>query len=371
MRRYDLDWLRVLVFGLLIFYHVGMFFVPWDYHLKNNVIYEWVRWPMLFVNQWRLSLLFVISGMGTCYALALRNGKHFAWERLIKLGIPLIAGMILIVPPQVFYERLANAQFTGTYLQFLKGPAFIGIYPEGNISWHHLWFLPYLLIYSLLLIPLFIYLRNNPTARFILWVKNWISRPFGIYLFVIPLYFTEAFLEPFFPVTHALTDDWFTFINFFILFFYGFVLISMGNFYWKIIDQVKKKALAIGIFSFSILCTIWLGFEDSTFVHFTEAFFKVINFWSWILVIFGYGAKYLNKPSKLLSYCNQAVYPFYILHQTVTIVVAYYLMNLDWGFTPKFLIISAATFLFSWIIYEFLIRRIYFVRPLFGLKRIK
>ncbi|MEM6864355.1 MAG: glucan biosynthesis protein, partial [Bacteroidota bacterium] len=50
-RRYDIDWLRVIVFGLLIFYHVGMFFVPWDWHIKNNIIYDWLRWPMLFLNQ--------------------------------------------------------------------------------------------------------------------------------------------------------------------------------------------------------------------------------------------------------------------------------------------------------------------------------
>ena len=60
IRRYDLDWLRVIVFGLLIFYHVGMFFVPWGWHIKNNEIYGWLRYPMLFVNQWRLPILFVI-----------------------------------------------------------------------------------------------------------------------------------------------------------------------------------------------------------------------------------------------------------------------------------------------------------------------
>src|SRR5690606_13328096 len=72
MRRYELDWLRVIVFALLIFYHVGMFFVPWGFHIKNNVIYDWLTWPMLFLNQWILPILFVISGMGTYYALGKR-----------------------------------------------------------------------------------------------------------------------------------------------------------------------------------------------------------------------------------------------------------------------------------------------------------
>ena len=134
MRRHDLDWLRVLVFGLLIFYHVGMFFVPWGFHIKNNVIYEEIKWPMLFLNQWRLPILFVISGMGTYYALSKRTGGRFAGERITRLLIPLVAGMLLVVPPQVYIERLAHGQFSGSYFDFWPSRAFAGIYPEGNLS---------------------------------------------------------------------------------------------------------------------------------------------------------------------------------------------------------------------------------------------
>src|SRR5690606_16631767 len=106
MRRYDLDWLRVIVFGLLIFYHVGMFFVPWGFHIKNNSIYDWLRYPMLFLNQWRLPILFVISGMGTYYALSKRSARQFALERINRLLLPLAVGMLFIVPPQIYIERI-------------------------------------------------------------------------------------------------------------------------------------------------------------------------------------------------------------------------------------------------------------------------
>ena len=106
-----MDWLRVLVFGLLILYHVGMFFVPWGWHIKNNEISLDLQWPMLFVNQWRLPILFVISGMGTYYAFGKRTAGQFAKERLIRLYIPLTIGMLFIVPPQVYIERIANGQF--------------------------------------------------------------------------------------------------------------------------------------------------------------------------------------------------------------------------------------------------------------------
>ena len=367
IRRYDLDWLRVIVFGLLIFYHVGMFFVPWGWHLKNNEIYDWLRWPMLFLNQWRLPILFMISGMGTYYALGKRSMGKFVWERFLRLGIPLVAGMILIVPPQVYFERLAEGQFSGSYWEYFTTIAFDGVYPEGNLSWHHLWFLPYLLVFSWVLAPLFVYLRRHQTL-FIEWIKRLIQKTWGIYVFVIPLYLVESLVEPFFPVTHALVDDCFNFIFSIILFFYGFILIATGDIFWQTVAKVKQKALALGIIGLSGQLIIWLFFEDSVVIHFTEALLKVVNLWSWILVLFAYASQYLNRPSKGLAYLNRAVYPFYILHQTVTIAIAYYLMVLDWGFVPKALILVVGTFGISWLVYDLIILRVPLLHPLFGLK---
>lgn len=368
IRRYDLDWLRVIVFALLIFYHVGMFFVPWGWHVKNNQIYDWLRWPMMFLNQWRLPILFVISGMGTYYALGKRTLGKFMWERFLRLGIPLVAGMILIVPPQVYFERLVQGTFSGSYWEYFTTIAFDGVYPEGNLSWHHLWFLPYLLAFSWILAPLFVYLRNHQTL-FIEWVKRLIQKTWGIYAFVIPLYFVESLVEPFFPVTHALVDDWFNFIFSIILFFYGFILIATGDVFWQALTKVKSKAIILGIIGFASQAFIWLFLEDGNVVHFTEAFLKVVNIWSWILVLFAYASEYLNKPSKGLAYSNRAVYPFYILHQTVTVGIAYYVRDLDWGLAPKALVLVIGTFGISWLIYDLIILRIPILHPLFGLKK--
>lgn len=370
IRRYDLDWLRVIVFGLLIFYHVGMFFVPWGWHIKNNVIYEWLRWPMIFLNQWRLPILFVISGMGTYYALGSRNLGRFIGERYLRLGIPLLVGMVLIVPPQVYFERLADGDFTGSYYEFFTTIAFEGIYPEGNFSWHHLWFLPYLFLFSVVLAPLFIRLRK-PENRFIQSVKNIISKPLGLYVFIIPIYLIEVFVEPFFPVNHALVGDWYAIAYYLVLFFSGFLLISAGNTFWESIASIKYKALGMGVVSFIALAIIWLFFEDSLLIHLTEAFFKMTNLWSWILVLFGFAAKYLNRTSKTIAYANRAVYPFYILHQTITVALAYYLMDLSWGFLPKATVLVLGTFGISWLLYHFVILPLFFLHPLFGLKKKK
>lgn len=368
-RRYDLDWLRVLVFGLLIFYHVGMFFVPWGFHIKNNVTYRDLIWPMLLLNQWRLPILFVISGMGTYYALSKRNTQQFMGERLKRLLIPLVFGMLVVVPPQVYFERLANGEFAGGYFDFWPLQAFKGIYPEGNLSWNHLWFLPYLLLYSFLLMPLFLYLRKHASGAFMQWARARAGHALGLYLFIVPLYFIEAFVEPFFPVTHALVDDWFTFVNFIVLFFYGFVLMMTKERFWQTVEENRKLFLFNGLIGFALLLGIWLGFEDSTPIHFTEALFKVFNFWSWILAIFGYGVRYLNHDSRFLRYSNEAVYPLYILHQTVTIAIGYYLIDLDWSFWTEASIMVVGTFGISVLLYELIIRRVRWLRPFFGLKQ--
>jgi glucans biosynthesis protein C len=368
IRRYDLDWLRVIVFGLLIFYHVGMFFNHWGWHIKNNILYSELRWPMLFINQWRLPILFVISGMGTFYALSKRNGGEFALERVLRLLVPLLVGIVLIVPPQVYFERIANGQFIGGYFEFWPAKAFIGIYPEGNFSWHHLWFLPYLLLYSLVLLPVFLHLRKNPGSGILRMVRRIAGKPFGLFWLVIPLYLWESLLEPFFPSTHALFGDWFNIVNYITFFFYGFMLISVKEIFWETVTRNRQKYLYMGITGFLILLFIWLLFEDSIIIHFTEALVKVFNLWAWILALFGYASIYLNHPGKVLRYANESVYPYYILHQTVTVSIGFYIMHLELGFWPKFLILLIGTFGISWLIYEFGIRRWRWIRPLFGMK---
>lgn len=368
-RRYDLDWLRVFVFGLLILFHVGMFFVPWGWHIKNNQLSDSLQWPMLFINQWRLPILFVISGMGTRFALSFRSHSLFIKERIYRLLIPLIFGMLVIVPPQIFIERIAHGQFSGNYWQYyLSGTAFQGIYPTGNFSWHHLWFLPYLLVFSLAFSPWFISLRNKPQGPLLSWLRRKVAKPFNLYLFIIPLYFTETLLEPFFPSTHALVGDWFNLVNYGLLFLYGYLLISVKEVFWEALPEIKSTALVLGIFCFTLLVVRYTLIEDSTLIHFVEGLVKVTNLWSWILVLFAYSSQYLNRHSQLLAYCNQAVYPFYILHQTIIIVLAYFMMNSPMNNFLKFTLLTLGTFLGSALIYEFLIRRMRWLWPLFGLK---
>jgi len=368
MRRYDLDWLRVNLFGLLILYHVGMFFVPWGYHLKNNFICSALTRPMLFLNQWRLPALFLISGMGTYYALGKRSGAQFARERLTRLLLPLTVGILLVIPPQVYFERLDQGQFSGSYLDFWPTEAFKGIYPAGNFSWHHLWFLPYLFIFSLLLLPILLYLRHHPQAKLFKRVQSLTDSPLRIFWLTLPLFLWEAFLEPFFPSTHALIGDWFNLVNYLTFFFYGFLMISIKDRFWATLKLYRRHFLYCGIVAFVLMISLRMVFEDSLTIHFIEAFFKVVNMWAWILTLLAYGAVYLNRTSQTLVYANEAVYPFYILHQTIMLAIGFYIKHLYWSWGLKFLLMTVGTFGLTWLFYEFGIRRWTWIRPLFGLR---
>ena len=323
---------------------------------------------MIFINQWRLPILFVVSGMGTWYALGFRTSRTYIKERLVRLGLPLIFGMLMIVPPQVYIERITNDGYQFNYLHFLLNDAFTPVYPEGNLSWHHLWFLPYLLFFSLILTPLFIAIKRDRLKGLQSWISNLIKKTWGLYVFIIPLYMAEAFMEPFFDVTLAFIGDWFALTNYCIFFLSGFLLLSTKNTWWDAVDQIKFKALVMGIVAFTMRLFIWNFIEDSTLVHFIEALITVVNIWSWILVIFGYGAKYLNKPSGKLTYANRAVYPFYIMHQTITIIIAYYLLKIDLSVYVEVAILTFGTFLFTYLLYEYMIRRIKWLWPVMGLK---
>ncbi|KPM48340.1 acyltransferase family protein [Jiulongibacter sediminis] len=367
-RRYDIDWLRILAFALLIFYHTGMFFVPWGWHIKNPVIYDWLQAPMLFMNRWRMPLLFIISGMGVAFSLKKREPGNFIWERIKMLLTPLIFGMLVVVPPQIYAERVVDGAFAGSYFQFWPSQLFVnGAYPEGNFSWHHLWFLPYILVFSLVLLPLFLLLKRYPEGSFIKMIHQLVSGPLKIYALTIPLILLEVFVDPFFPVTHDLIHDWFYLLYNAVLFFYGFLFISVYPSFLKALQKGLKGFLFTGIIAYATFLFL-RTFEDGWPRHIAEAVVNQISLLSWLLLFFSLSARYLNIKSKAVAYWNRAVYPFYILHQTVIILLAWGVMDADWNLFFKFSFISLACFFICWALYEFIIKRFKLTRLFFGVR---
>ncbi|MEM1338664.1 MAG: acyltransferase family protein [Bacteroidota bacterium] len=370
-RRYDIDWIRVIVFDLLICWHIGLLFVSWgdqvqwDLPIKNNELVDWLIWPMFFIRQWRLPILFLVSGIGTCFALSSKSGKKYLKERFVRLFIPLLAGVLIVVPPQVYLERLAQGVVEVSYIEYFPS-TFRGIYPNGNFSWGHLWFLAYLMVMSVIALPIFIYLRNRGKYVFLLAESKIRKSPLYLYLFAIPLVLVELTLEKRFPLTMALVNDWYAFSYYLVCFVTGFFLANLGDMLWNNLRKMRYLSLIMGVCaSLAVIHMLTKG-EISLWIQ----ILKPLNVWCWILTIFGFSAKYLNCKSKLLTYRNAAVYPIYILHFTITLFLGYLLRESPIHYGFKMLLLLLGTFGIASLLYEYILRRIAILRPLFGIKGI-
>jgi len=369
-REYGLDWLRVFAFVILIGYHTGMYFVPWAWSVKNPETSQWLTWPMEFFNRWRLPLLFFISGAGVWFNLRSRGYGAFVRERLRRLLIPLAFGMFVIVPPQVYVERVLAGQHYASYLDFWGTVFKLVPYPEGNLSWHHLWFLPYILTYSLLGLPIFALLRTASGRALVDRLARLCELPGVIYLLNIPSIAAVLLLGPHWPTTHNLIADWANFTGSLLVFLWGFTVCGSTRFL-DLIERRRREFLYVA----SVLLVLFYGIRLSPLVGRLPGVAQLVIFilvdsyfgLTVILALVGWSRARLNRDSAALRYANTAVYPFYIVHQTITILLGYAWLGWDVPFAVKFPALFAGTFLGSWICYE-AVRRTRVTRVLFGMK---
>ena len=160
-RRADLDWLRVIAFGLLIYFHAAIAFFPGGIPMIQNADTSIVLRVMAgFLHEFRLALLFLISGVGVAFALRRRNRAQFMRERAVRLLVPFVFGILVIVPPMIFLEKRFIGEFAGSFADFYLAFFVEGVYPNGNLSWHHYWFIAYLAIYCVIGWPVFAYFKR-------------------------------------------------------------------------------------------------------------------------------------------------------------------------------------------------------------------
>lgn len=377
-RRYDIDALRVIAFALLILYHVGMFYVPdWGWHVKSGYRFEWLKLPMSALNQWRMPLLFVISGVAAHFLLRSAGPGRFAWSRTKRLLLPLLFGMAVVVPPQAYFQALGNDAFAGSYPAFLRHYFTFQPWPPGafdgsdvGVTWNHLWYLPYLLAYSLLLAVLLPLLRSRAGLALLGWGRN--LRGLRLWLLpVLPLVLATWSLSARFPTTHDLLHDWHTHAQYLAMFLYGYWMGADAGL-WAELRRRRWWLLAASVCTFATF--LWLREVTVPEPSFPRAMYDVVqrlNGWTWILLMLGWGHHLLNRPMRWLPYATQCVYPWYILHQTLIVTVGYALARLSLGPWLEPALVVAATVLGSLLITELLIRRVGWLRPLFGMKAVR
>lgn len=343
-RRYDIDWLRVIAIGLLLIYHIAIGFQPWGVFIgfiQSNDPLEAIWIPMSMLNIWRIPLLFFVSGMGVWFAIQRRDWKQLLVERSKRILLPFVFGMAIIVPLHVFLWQ----DYYSQDLEYSFSPA-------------HLWFLGNIFVYVLVLSPVFFYLKNNENGKVQTFIKKLISGPFGLLVISLLMALEAEIIKPEEFEVYALTRHGF-FLGF-IAFFLGFCCVYSGEKFWK---EVTKKRWAL-LVTASILYVVRLAMFDLR----SPDYLMAVESANWIFTMFGFAHKYLNRSSRALIYLSKAAYPIYIIHMAFLYLGSYFLFVLNISSVVNFILLNLFTFIGCLITYEFVIKRVRFLRPLFGLK---
>jgi len=277
--------------------------------------------------------------------------------------------MFLVIPPQIWVERtLAGVPFD-SYWQFWGTVFTLVPYPRGNLSWHHLWFLPYILTFSLGGLPLFVFLRGPSGHAFVERLVRLCARPLGVYLLALPSVAVAFFLGPRWPVTMNLISDWANLASSLLSFQFGYVVSSSAHFL-ALVERRRHEFLCVAAGWAVLVFAIRLDSPARLSGQGRLLAFSVIDSYfafTMILALVGWSRARFNRPSALLRAANEAVYPFYIVHQTVTVLLGYAWLGWIAPFPLKFAALLAGTFAGSWVFYE-AVRRHPLTRVLFGMK---
>lgn len=372
-RRHDIDALRALAFALLILYHGCMLYVAgedWNWHLKSTHLAEWLQVPMLFVNRWRMDLIFLISGLSVHFLLRGSTAGRFIAGRSWRLLLPLVFGCLVIVPVQPYVQGIANGAVQPGYLQFLGDyfggrpwprDAFDGW--EHGFTWNHLWYLVYLWCYTLVFAALLPLLRRLP---------NPFARLRGGWLLMVPalplLFYTFA-LQPHFEDTGDLINDWYRHAVYFTVFLYGWWL-GGTQAVWDELVRLRRRALWAALALAGVYLTMVFGLPDDMpeWVGAIGRTLRNLYIWMALCAILGWSKACFDKPFRWLPWANEAVYPWYVLHQSLILLLAYWLLPLQLGPVLEPVLVFAGTIAGCWWLHAFVIRRVRWLRPCFGLK---
>ena len=373
-RRYELDWLRVLAILVVFLYHSTRFFNLGDWHVKNVNNYVWMEIWNIFATRWMMPLFFIISGASLFYAIGKSGGwRRFYVDKFLRLMIPVVFATVTHSALQVYLDRLTHGQFSGSFFSFLPG-YFNGLYfaigMPGNFAFHwmHLWYLLFLFLYSLICYRLFIWLKaaereilNRITSLF--------AVPGLIYLwFVLPLLIMKALIPQ--AVLDAGPGGW-GFLYYIWFLISGFLIVSSDRLQRSIKNQ-RWISLLLGVVLISAY--LYQLFSPSRVVFQTwisDWIYALLSFfsaWCWLFAILGFGMRYLAFDRPVLRYTNEGVLPFFILHQTVLLVVGYFVVTWEIHDFLKWAIVFTGSFIIIIALYTLVIRKFELFRFLFGMK---
>lgn len=367
-RLHYLDWLRVLVVLGVFCAHTVYIFDTFYWHLSTEQLTPSLQAFVVFGTQWGMSLLFLLSGASAWLALHShpKTAAQFLGERFTRLLIPFLAGFILLAPFQAYVEALIQSRHPGPYSLFFLS-FFAGIQVSWNPQWlaaygHHLWFLAFLFLISVIALPLLVYLKRKSGEMLVQRLASLSVRQGGLFVFVLPLVLIQVMLRAPFPGYQGWAD-FFSWLAFFV---YGYILLSDPQFARAIKNQ-GTIALVVGGACY-LLSMAWQTSPASLAAYLLYQILWSIATWSWLLFILYFGMRLLNTDNKVIHYGNEAVLPFYVLHYPVILLTTFYVVQLPIGEVAKLLLVAAFSLPVTLALYELFIRRINALRFLFGMK---
>jgi len=371
-----LDTLRVLAVFMVFLYHSSMPFTLGQADIVNDeTSLVATAFFVAFLAPWGMPFFFLLAGTGTWFALQRRTARQFAGERFRRLFVPFLVGCALFTPLQTYIEwifRIRVGSYEGSYLQFF----FIERFNSWNptlFGWvgYHLWFLGYLFVDSLLLLPLFEWLKGEVGRRTVSRLARLCEHRGGILVFILPLLLIQLGLRPFFPEER----NWADFFYYLVFFLAGYLFYADERFL-RAVRRDRWLVLAVGIAALlGLMVTVAMGEAETLFSTPSNPGFylfwacAVIDAWCWSVVMLYVGMRFLDFSNKWTRYGQEAILPFYVLHQPVIFAIAFYVVQWEAGVTVKMLTVIMASFIVTISIYELLVRRVAPLRALFGMKR--
>ncbi|WP_407909668.1 acyltransferase family protein [Lysobacter claricitrinus] len=375
-RRHHIDALRALAFALLILYHWGMLYVggdDWGWHIKSTHTSEWLQLPMLLVNRWRMSLIFVISGVSSAYLLGRGGSLSFLGQRTWRLLLPLVFGMLVIVPVQPYVQGIQTGFVKPGFVDFLLRYYEFRPWPEGafdgdtnGITWNHLWYLAYLWAFTVALVLVRPLLDSRAGLRLrdaLTGLRGWAL----LLIPALPIAIETIGLQGHFEDTGDLVHDGYRDVLYFTMFLYGFWL-ARADGVWNEFARLRRRSLISALLLFEPY--MWLGQtlpEEMPGAQQLIWAMRSVYIWLAISAVLGWSKAWLDRPFPWLGWANEAVFPWYVLHQSFIVLIAYWLVPLHlsaWIEAPAVLVGTVAG---CWMGFA-IIRRVPPLRPLFGMK---
>jgi hypothetical protein len=227
----------------------------------------------------------------------------------------------------------------------------------------HLWYLEALFIFCLLFLPVFIWWKGSG-QKFCQTVGNFLAKPGALFLLALPTMFLVTILDPS-NVGLKDTGGWSVIVYIF-FFLPGYIFIPNEAVQTRLMKQRWISIVLALFFSFA-----WLIQEDHPFGstgYMIDSILISLASWSCIFTLLGFVRRYLTFTNPFLSYANEAVLPFYILHQPVILSVGFLVANWAIPAIGKYFFMLVCSFIVIMLIYEFLVRRFNVMRFLFGMK---